>query len=184
MNNLIYYGFYVGFILAVILNAAIYFYIIRNKYQKNQENLIKKTIELLGKLDSIENKLRGKNKMNDDIKKLAKYIDTKLKEQTEEITDRIDELEETFLGDGQEEEQSEEEPSPFEDMEDEETEEEPKEEVELEEEEQKDKKIKKLRQQQKTNLDELEDYGGERTKKIDKEEVNALAKKKKKFWSK
>ena len=91
MNYLLYFGFYVGFILAIALNVWIYLTFYRTKYIKSQANLIKGTMDMIMRLDSIEDKLKGENKMDEDMKKLAKYLSKKIDDSKAEIIEYLEE---------------------------------------------------------------------------------------------
>lgn len=124
----------VGGILIAIMGQIIMFIIYQKKrYKRMEENLHKNAMEVISKMDYLEEILKGSGgkKMDVDLKKVAKFLAKKIEEAKEDILVRIDDL--------AEENKEEEAAKPEEDLGEEESSE-----VDLDE------------------YDELEDYQGER----------------------
>ena len=100
-----YFGVLHGLLITLFLHFIIYI-LKQNDRKKEQENLmIQNAVLILEKLDKI--KSYGGYKMNEDIKKLAKYLAGKIDEAKEdilaEIESRFEELAETSIEEAKEE---------------------------------------------------------------------------------
>ena len=185
-NVVIITGVVIGLILAVFINTGFFLYLFKKKYEKN---ILKGAIDLINKVDKIENKIGSGNM--EETKKLAKYIGKKiddmkeeLKAELEEINDNISELQDIIINDesaelDEEQEENEEDEDEFSEFEESEGEEEQEEEEDIE----KTKKPKaKEEEKEEENIDGLDDeieidtdkpkeeYRGARSIKISEEE--------------
>lgn len=93
----------IGFSFALIIQILLYLYLYRVKYEKQQNNLMLSTIEVLKALDNIEEKIKRGNNMDPELKKVAQFLAKKIEEAKEEIVGKIDDLLEEAAGETEEE---------------------------------------------------------------------------------
>ena len=88
-----------GIILAMIAQAFLFIQSQKKRFSKLEENLIKNTIPLIQKIDSLEAKFheKGGGKMNEDIKKLYRALVKKIEETVGEAKDEILERQEELI---------------------------------------------------------------------------------------
>lgn len=93
-QDIILYSVWAGGILFLFVQILIIALYQRSKYKKLEDNLMKNAIQLVEKMDIIEEKITntGENNMDKDIKKLASYLSGKINAAKEEIIEKIDSL--------------------------------------------------------------------------------------------
>lgn len=107
------------------ITALVILYFEIRKYQRHEKNILAGTIELINKLDSIKEKLEGGMKMDEGLKKIGKYLGRKIDdlanrmtEDKEELAEKIEALELSFLEKEEEKEEAEGEEDDFSEEED------------------------------------------------------------------
>lgn len=103
ISSLIIVGAVIGFVGGIGFNIWMFIYLYKKRYEGN---LLKGTIEMINKLDSIKEKLEGGNM--EDVKRLAKYLGKKIDTAVEDIKESIDALEMSILEKEEEAEEAEE----------------------------------------------------------------------------
>lgn len=97
-SNIIAISLFGGFILAVIFQMVYFIIFNKRKFKKQEDRLMEKALELVHRMDEIEEKINngGNGKMDKEIVKVAKYLSKKIDEAKEEIIEefnqKLDEL--------------------------------------------------------------------------------------------
>lgn len=98
--EIVYYVVPVSVVAALALQIILLVWIQKKKHKQLEENLLKNAIQLVKKMDELEENLmsKGGSTMNEDMKKLAAYLAGKIEKAKEEILEQLDGSTEEVVG--------------------------------------------------------------------------------------
>ena len=91
-NTLVLIGVILGVVIAIIINIWLSIYFYKKRYEKN---LLSGTIDLINRLDRIEENMDGGN-MQEENKKLAKYLGMKIDGLKDELLTELQDIKESL----------------------------------------------------------------------------------------